>query len=322
MEYNWRGKIRDLKGDNFAALGPDLNSEDQQKCLAALIKLPYPDMEIVLGLSYGSARIHCLLLCEEYWVILRFAPGENILASDRDILAVQARTLFSADALQGAHRIFSALVLLDAKVSVRYGQSQALSPAFLPDYVTALHEAVKKNAPSTPMPDLSAIEVNSDREQKWDDKRYQLLYEMTSALFDAYLSSAKESAKELQRVGQALYICKNLEQAKAYLKKRHANADLLISPKARNLSAFRKENQQTDFAQKRPFALIAWGDDLRWLGRWKAAGEDESERHQTFERYRAMLCSGILGTLIYIPPSADMLGTYRAMEDAGFLPLQ
>ena len=158
--------------------------------------------------------------------------------------------------------------------------------------------------------------------------------------FDMYITADIEAAK--------LYV---RERYHEQLDKRYG---LLASSKAKNLSSWGIENGYnftknlregpwyndppdsrrsccqlhdvaTEFAcqgLELDFPLIGWGDDLRWFNNcWQSPPQRRSKArdpHQLrINSYRVLLTRGRDGFVIFVPPTAEMKETYRALKDAG-----
>lgn len=317
MDAAWQGTIAQMN-TQLPYFIEDTNADEHDACLALLANLPYPEYQVALGVTLMPEWIHCILQTPKYCLVFRFIAGDTPRSSDWDKVAVQARKLAACDAMRHV-QIYAVIVALKSQSPSIHGQIQLLPPSRLSDFLQDLDANQTQTDPSLPI-DFNSIEPNLAREAQWALRRNDSMQSLWDELLRGYIGTANEYASSLKRTGQALYITQDFHAGELYCRQRGEGAPLLISPRAYNLLVLREENAENDFSCQRRITFLAWGDDLRWLGKWKPAGNEE-EREYVINFYKeAMLCS-TEGIVIYMPSSAEMLGSYRALLDAGFLPL-
>ncbi len=317
MDAAWYGTIAQMDTD-LPYFIEDMTVDEHDTCLALLANLPYPDYKVALGVTIMPEWIHCILQTPEYWLVIRFIARDTPRSSDWDKVAVQARKLAACHGMEGC-RVYASIISLQSQLPAINGQTQSLPPSRLIDFISELNQ-MQTNNPANAPAEFSTIEPNEAREAQWAISRQNSMNQLLTALFDGFLGTAQECATSLRRIGQALYVTQDLALGELYCRQRGEGAHILISPRAYNLLVLREENDENNFNCERRIALLAWGDDLRWLGKWRPAGNDE-EKQAVLDFYKKMLLCSTEGVVIYMPPSTEMLGTYRALLDAGFLPL-
>lgn len=316
MDAAWRGSIAQMATE-LPYFIENITVEEHAQCLGAVANLPFPDYQVALGISANPEWIHCYIQTPSYGLIIRFVPSDSPKPSDWDKVASQARKLASADALQG-HRIYASIIPVKSKQPHILGQTQSLPLDRLGDFIDALND--KEKAETASMPDVSLIQPSAERETDWAQNRLHTMQKLTDAFFGGWLSTAAEYAASLQKIGQALYVSHDLALIETYCRERGESIDMLISPRSYNLLLLRNEKVSQDTASPRRISLLAWGDDMRWLGRWRPAG-DETEKALVLNFYRQALLCASEGVLVYLPQTPEMLGTLRAFHDGGFRPL-
>ena len=317
MDAAWRGSIAQMATE-LPYFIENMTVEEHAQCLGTIANLPFPDYQVALGIPTASHEwIHCYIQTPSYGLVVRFVSAIAPKPSDWDKAASQARKLASSDALQG-HRIYASIIPTQSEQPRIFGQTQSLPLNRLRDFIDALND--KEKDAHTPMPDVSFIQPNIERETIWAQNRLQDMQKLADAFFGGWLPTTAEYASSLQKIGHALYVTNHLALAEEYCRERGESTDMLISPRSYNLLLLRNEKGSQTSASPRRISLLAWGDDMRWLGRWRPAG-DEEEQSLVLNFYRQGLLCASEGVVIYLPPTQEMLGTLRAFHDSGFLPL-
>jgi len=171
------------------------------------------------------------------------------------------------------------------------------------------------------------------------------------------LEECKRLSRELKGQGFEMYITRDIEAARLYVRERYKGATdarygLLASSKARNLLSygFTNEYQYTKNMRVGPWfadppessysccalrdtatefqcqgleldmPVIGWGHDLWWTG----SGWDCSTRYHVkdprqirLNAYRVLLTRGRDGFIVFVPPEPNYDGVFHALESAG-----
>lgn len=331
MEAVWTGRaaqVCDALALNFAG---ELTDEQREHALLTLKKLANHESwkmwgaagpgggellspELALGVRLGHESVHALILLPGFWVLVRFVGDESATSLDIDLAARQALTLAASDAMQG-QRVFACVVPLyyEGKPLLQ-GQVYALSPQRLPDYITSI--SVKREQGETPP--IHHVQRNVSREAQWAAKRKKDMKNWIGALMQGRLDDAGEIAENLlRRYGYALYVTQDFEAARRYVAARKGLSRVFFSPKAHNLLAFRRDAQNLqsqDGTAELDLRMVIWGDDLRWAGRWRASGGES----MAFYEDMLLCCDGVV---VVVPLEAQMMGSLRALRDAGLITL-
>lgn len=315
MQYILLDTIENLKKNPVPTFIEGMPPEYHAQCISMLADIPFSEMKVALGVQALDENIHTVLIAPHFYMVIRFSLGIEPNPVAVDEAAAQARNLATADVLQGKP-VFAAVVQMGATNAQALGQVQIVPPAQFNSFLGSL--LINSKDQTVEMPDFSLVEPNAQREREWTEIRKKDVQAFQEALFEGSLDKAAGLAKQLRRFGHALYITQNIKSAQDYCRFRGDESPILRSDKAYNLLALRSENTENDFTLRRKIAQCAWGEDLRWVGKWKTPG-DEQRKEETIAFYSKMLLAGEQGFIIYMPPTAEMAGTLRALRDAGLM---
>ena len=182
-----------------------------------------------------------------------------------------------------------------------------------------------------------------------------------SKLIDGQISEANELTPQIKKHGFELYITRDLECAKLYVKERYDNQNekrfgLLASSNAKILPNYGVFNdwQSTRFLKIGPWyndeptstqsccalnsvatefscqgleldmPIVCWGEDLIWNDGWKTTTKRSKAKNPHLLRlnsYRVLLTRGRDGIMIYIPNEIKLDSTYKILVKSGLVEL-
>lgn len=77
----------------------------------------------------------------------------------------------------------------------------------------------------------------------------------------------------------------------------------------------RAANERDCADHKLDLSVLAWGDDLKWVNKWRGMGEGTANLRT--EAYRTLLSASREGCILFVPSLVEMEGTYRMLRDVG-----
>jgi hypothetical protein len=311
MKTYWAGTVGQLSAAR-AGTWPVWGGAEWSACLDALSGFD-KNFGLVLGPQIASEQLHAALLGPETILLVRFSAAEKETSKEYDSLMRAMRCLTLGHGPSKGKRVLGMLALLGECKPHSYGQIPVVPAARLAELASSL---------PAPAEAFSAAEWIAEDARPCElvggEKARAMLDQWLDALLDGFLSEAKVLSNKLQRAGYPLYFSDDFQALQQYL----AGKEFLscASSKARSLCAAAKEAGAADEngPDTAEYALVLWGEDMRWLGKWRVNGQLGDRR----EAYRALLKKGRSGFVIFLPSTADTLATQRALRDAGMLELQ
>lgn len=82
----------------------------------------------------------------------------------------------------------------------------------------------------------------------------------------------------------------------------------------------RAANERDCVHQKLDLSVLIWGDDLKWVNKWRGTGEGTANLRT--DAYRTLMTASKEGCILFVPSLMEMEGTYRMLRDAGISLLQ
>ena len=185
-----------------------------------------------------------------------------------------------------------------------------------------------------------------------------------AALIDGQIEAASALSQQIRSQGFVMYVTRDLGEAQSYARERYSGAfdsryGLLASSRAKNLPAYGVHNEwsytrrlrvgpwynatpddpqsccsfrdvATEFScqgLELDLPIIAWGDDLRWVGdHWESTPSPRSrarDPHQLrLNSYRVLLSRGRDGFVLFVPPETALDASFETLQRAGVRPLE